>query len=350
MSKERRQALRNQHGSMLRSSTCYNPNASKSTGSASPNSSSTKSSSTSSATSASNNSKSASNSDLDRLGPDDGKSLRRKVSNSISRSGSGLLSLRKMSGGSSPSPRSFIRAHAQPSGKYSPLQDEDDDEVENEYEEAPLPPIIVPPIAVVPSGGSTRSRISGNLNTNRSVGSNTTSSQDKGPEEEFKVTLRQRRREINNNFVGGGGGVGHPTSWRLSLSAPPEHFDDPYAGLNLNVNNINNSMRSRQPVAANMNANSNGYATPHDARPRPESWTPQPTVFYRTASLVPAQWMNPRDVVRQQVGPSGPASGCGGGGLNGYGSGRDRGHYNRASVMYCPSRVTSDVTFRKNVK
>lgn len=349
MSKERRQALRNQHGSMLRSTTSYNPNASKSTGSASPNSSSTKSSS-----STSNNSKSASNSDLDRMGGLGGedvnnKSLRRKVSNSISRSGSGLLSLRKISGGSSPSPRSFLRAQTTEHGpgKYSPFVDDDDDDDDDDYET----PGLVNQIR-------SRSSHANPTTTSRNIGINTNIGE-KSAEDEFKVTLRRRRGELNNNNGGGGVNGGLPTSWRLSLSQPPEKFDDHHIntteqklhGIMNGNNGINNSIKIK---TQNTSGNNNGYATPHDARVRPESWTPQPTIFYRTASLVPSQWMNPRDNVRQQVPTTtsngapqivGIGNGCGI--ANGYGSGR--GHFNRASV-YCPSRVTSDVAFRKNVK
>lgn len=207
-------------------------------------------------------SKSTSNSDLEKS--DGEKSLRKN---------SGLLSLRKTSGGST-SPKSLLSSSSN-NRKYSPLIDDDEDdccevEEDNYHQEQ-----------------STRQ-------------------EDKG-QEEFTITLR-RRREINNN---------NNKPWRANNNDHGTMSSKPGAGGM--GNNVINGGRGTitQP--------NSGYSMPLDARPRPESWTPQPTVFYRTSSLVPNQWMNKRELSNNGRGVP----------------------FGRASVMYCPSRVSSDVTFRK---
>jgi hypothetical protein len=298
MSKERRRALRSQHGSTARSGCSYNP--SKSIGSASPNSSS----------------KSASNSDLDNRS--DGEkinSLQKNCSTST-----GLLSLRKNSGsGSSSSPKlgsAFTRNSIAKSGKYSPLIDDDEEEEEDDdVEDELLAKLTGPPPPRFDS--SVRNKI-GNQWPTPTLPPGPAEDKD---QEEFTVTLR-RRREVNNN-------VNCSTisnTWKLSsgglIGRGTSHSN------HRNINNLNGNQQHNI-------ANNNGYATPIDARPhpRPESWTPQPTMFYRTSSLVPSQWINKRDVLSNNA-------------TNSSNSSRVP-NFGRSSVIYCPSQVTSDVTFRK---
>ncbi|CAL8092004.1 unnamed protein product [Orchesella dallaii] len=101
-----------------------------------------------------------------------------------------------------------------------------------------------------------------------------------------------------------------------------------------NVNNANASVSRKL---------SSGYAVPADSllRPnqyhhgnshhhqgsmskRPESWTPQPNLFYRTPSIVPSQWMNKRELPLQRSG--GPPFG-------------------RSTVIVCSSRLSKEVTY-----
>jgi len=295
MSKERRRALRIQHGSTARSS--YNP-SNKSIGSASPNSSS----------------KSASNSDLDKSsdGGEIGNSKVNSLVNSLQKSnggsGGGLLALRNKKSGESPK----LSSRGVNGGKYSPLIDDDeedldDDEEDDDVEDELLAKLTGPP---PPKPQFNSSNNNSHWGARGIVGLPPGDEDGSDPsQEEFTVTLR-RRREINNNC-----NSTISNTWKLRDA------------------NNGNGMLGRGTTVRN--DNNNGYATPVDAKriSRPGSWTPQPTttMFYRTSSLVPSQWINKRDLI------SSNNSNC---------SSRVP-NFGRSSVIYCPSQVTADVTFRK---
>jgi len=108
------------------------------------------------------------------------------------------------------------------------------------------------------------------------------------------------------------------------------------------ISSVNNQNGGNASVSRKL---SSGYAIPADSllRPsqyhhhnghshhhqgsmnkRPESWNPQPNLFYRTPSIVPSQWMNKRELPLQRsaVGPFG-----------------------RSTVIVCSSRLSKEVTY-----
>jgi len=135
--------------------------------------------------------------------------------------------------------------------------------------------------------------------------------------EDSKVILRREKSSLTlNDFI------------KSTNPRPSSVVGLPFSG-NPAFPTRNNNIHSS--VAMRLNSNRNGsVSSSTNRKPRPESWAPQPHLFYRTPSLVPSQWVH-KNTHRDLPVSRGGAT------------------FGRSTMMYCPTNILppQEISFRQ---